>query len=49
MERENGFYFVKYDGNWDIAKWDDDLWIFFGREQSWSEDITEVGSKIELP
>lgn len=42
MNRENGFYWVKYRNEWEIAHWIDDCWIVLEDERYyldsyWSE------------
>lgn len=50
MNREEGFYWVKHEGNWEIAKWYEYVggrfeWDFFDRTQIVDGDFDEIDER----
>lgn len=55
-QREKGFYWVKIDDEWEIARWwsdEDDIlggWYFTGHELAYKDSsMAEIGPKVERP
>lgn len=46
-DRENGYYWVLFMGEWTIAYKDDDIWFIVGSDEIFDdEDFGEIGSLI---
>lgn len=38
VKRENGFYWIKHDGAWKVAEWDDNGWYLPGLTNTFKDD-----------
>lgn len=47
--REPGFYWVKFKGDWYVDQWTGSEWLTHGQEETWREDVGEIGPRIEPP
>lgn len=51
-ERQSGFYWINYLGNWQVAEWrkfdmlETKVWVFFGYSPMYDSDDIEVGHQI---
>ena len=55
MKREDGFYWVKYDGSWEVARYNKcsksyGFWDVIGSEdQFYDEAFEQIGEQIKKP
>ena len=47
--REPGYYWVKFQGEWNIEEWRHGEWLITGSEETTREDVGEIGPRVEPP
>lgn len=48
MDRENGYYWIKFEGqDWEPAKYSDGVWHVIGDTYQWEDkDLIQIGNRI---
>jgi hypothetical protein len=47
-DREEGYWWTLFDGDWIVAEWHDGRWYSVGSKLAFSDrEVTEIGSRIE--